>query len=96
MTPEERSLLERTYKIVQENNSILRSLRRSNRYSLVFKVVYWGVIIVVSLGAYFAIQPYFQSVVNAYSAIQGDATTSHTILDSLKGYFAPISTSTIK
>ena len=85
MTPEERSMLERTYKIVQENNTILRSLRRSNRLSTVVKAVYWVVIIGASFGAYYAIQPYFNTLLSLYGTVQSDATSAHTTLDSLQG-----------
>ncbi|MDE1974950.1 MAG: hypothetical protein KGI49_00330 [Patescibacteria group bacterium] len=59
MTPEERALLERTAASVEENNKILRGLRRSNRTAIIMRVVYWIVIIVLSFGAYYLIQPYF-------------------------------------
>ncbi len=58
MTPEEKSLLERTYKFSEENNVILKSLRRSHRLSLIGKSIYWFVIIGLSIGAFYFIQPY--------------------------------------
>ena len=58
MTPEERSLLERTYKIAEENNAILKSIRRSARVGTAMRVLYWAVIIVTGFGAYYFIQPY--------------------------------------
>ena len=71
MTPEERSLLERTHKLVEENNEILRSIRRSTRFSLALKITYWAVIIAVSFGAYYFIQPYLETMLGAYSQVQG-------------------------
>lgn len=71
MTPEERSLLERTYKLAEENNEILRSIRRSTRVSMVFRVLYWVVIIIVSFGAYYFIQPYIDMMLGAYKQVQG-------------------------
>ncbi|MCL5781896.1 MAG: hypothetical protein M1459_00880 [Patescibacteria group bacterium] len=58
MTPEERSLLERTCSLAAENNEILRAIRRSNRISTAMRVGYWVVIIALSFGAYYLIQPY--------------------------------------
>ncbi len=58
MTPEEKELLERTYKLVEENNSILISIRRGNRISTAMRVIYWLVILGFSFGAYYLIQPY--------------------------------------
>jgi hypothetical protein len=60
MTPEERSLLERTASLVEENNKILISLRRSGRWSLAMRIGYWAIIIVLSFGAFYFIQPYVQ------------------------------------
>lgn len=63
MTPEEKSLLERTHKLAEENNSILRGIRRSNRWSTLFRVIYWLVLVGLGLGAYYALQPYLMSAV---------------------------------
>ncbi|MFA6315035.1 MAG: hypothetical protein WC648_01540 [Candidatus Paceibacterota bacterium] len=67
MTPEEKSLLERTYKMSEENNAILRKMRRANRYAIIFRVLYWVVIIGLGLGAYYAIQPYVMSMTDIIS-----------------------------
>jgi len=71
MTPEERSLLERTHKLAEENNEILHSIRRSNRFSTVMRVSYWVLIIVFSFGAYYFIQPYLETMLGAYGQVQG-------------------------
>jgi hypothetical protein len=60
MSPEERSLLERTYKMVEENNNILLSIRRNARIGTAMKFIYWAVIIGLSFGAYYFIQPYIE------------------------------------
>jgi len=63
MTPEEKSLLQRTYKMAEENNEILRKMRRSGRIAAVMRTIYWIVIIGVTLGAYYYLQPYLNSMV---------------------------------
>ncbi len=65
MNPEERSLLERTYKLAEENNTILRSIRRSTRIGNVIKFIYWAIILGLSFGAYYFIQPYVQFMMGA-------------------------------
>lgn len=60
MSPEEKSLLERTYKMAEENNTILRSIRRTARIGTVMKVLYWTVIIGLSVGAFYFLQPYLE------------------------------------
>jgi hypothetical protein len=78
MTPEERSLLERTHKLAEENNEILRSIRRSNRISIAMRLLYWVVIIGISLGAFYLIQPYIEAVTGAYQSISGVTPTDGT------------------
>jgi hypothetical protein len=71
MTPEEKSLLERTYKLAEENNEILRKMRRTSRYALIARVVYWGVILLLSFGAFYFIQPYITSLMGATDSAGG-------------------------
>jgi hypothetical protein len=58
MTPEDRALLQNTYKLAEENNELLRKMRRSQRFSRIMTILYWGLIIVISIGSYYAILPY--------------------------------------
>ncbi len=76
MTPEERSLLERTASLTEENNKMLRSIRRSGRISLGMRIGYWVVIILLSLGAYWVIQPLVQSMTSVLG--NGSANTEDT------------------
>lgn len=62
MSPEELSLLEKTYKMVEENNTILLSIRRNARIGTTMKIIYWTVIIGLSFGAYYFIQPFLQAI----------------------------------
>lgn len=71
MTPEERSLLERTHKLAEENNNMLRSIRRSTRFGTIMRVLYWVIILALSFGAYYFIQPYLQTMLGAYGQLQG-------------------------
>jgi hypothetical protein len=65
MTPEEKSLLERTHKLAEENNEILHSIRRTNRFAVIARVVYWVVILLIGFGAFYFIQPYFTALMGA-------------------------------
>ena len=87
MTPEEKSLLERTYKLAEENNAILHGLRRSARWSIVFKSIYWIVIIGLSVGALYTIQPYLNIMTGALGSItnlSGNFNTAGSAAESLK------------
>ncbi len=72
MNPDERQLLERTNKLAEENNKILKSLRTAHRWSAFFNFIYWVVIIGVAVGAFYFLQPYVNTLLKAYSSIQSD------------------------
>jgi hypothetical protein len=78
MTPEEHSIIERTLKLTEENNKILRSIRAENRLSMIMRIIYWVIILGISFGAYYLIQPYIDGVLGAYGDLQGG-------LESLQG-----------
>lgn len=76
MTPEEKNLLERTLKLAEENNALLLGLRRSNRISTAMRVAYWVVIIALSFGAFYLIQPYLTFLTGLTGESSADGTTS--------------------
>ena len=84
MTPEERSLLERTHKLAEENNEILRGIRRSNRISVIFRVAYWVIILAISFGAFYFIQPYIESLTGAYGQIQQEYGSTQGAISSFR------------
>jgi len=84
MNPEEKALLEKTYELSKENNKILKSVRRSNRWSAFFKVFYWMIIISISIGAFYYIQPYIDTFMNTYQSIKGDIDNVKSAVDSIQ------------
>ena len=72
MSPEERKLLERAVALSEENNDILRSVRRSMRLSNFMSLLYWVFIIGSAVGAFYLIQPYLDAI----SGISGGAKSS--------------------
>ena len=68
MEPEEKKKLERVLALSEENNKILKSLLRNMRWGRLFRVIYWGVIIAASIGAFYYFQPYLDGALNAYSS----------------------------
>lgn len=72
MTPEERQLLIQTSRLVEENNKILRKMHRAALWGRIWYIFYWTVIIGLSVGAYFYVQPYVDTVKNGIVGIQSD------------------------
>ena len=89
MDPEIRKLLERTSELAEENNKILRSMRRSQRISSIIRFIYWAFIIGSAVGIYYLIQPYFTEVMEMYgsiSATQQKLNNTNSIEDLLKKF----------
>lgn len=70
MTPEERELLTHSIKLAEENNKILRGIRRSNRFSALLRIIYWTIIIVSAYSAYYFLQPYIDAGVKSYNSLK--------------------------
>ena len=86
MSPEERELLERTAELAKENNHMLHSIKRSMRFARIMSIVYWVFIIGSAVGAYYLIQPYLETVSQAYGGAKSSFGDFKSILDSFKQY----------
>ena len=84
MTPDERSLLERTAALTEENNAILKKMRRSSRWTMAFQISYWAVIILLTFGAFYFIQPYINSLTGALGSGNGSGTGTTSYSQELK------------
>ena len=84
MSPEEHELLRRSIALAEENNDILRDIRRSMRLARLMTFIYWLVIIGASVGAYYFVQPYLQQVINVYGGAKSNIDSVGKILDTLK------------
>ncbi len=58
MTPEEKHLLDRVAKLSEENNDLLRGIRRTTRLSFVWGVVKIGIFLVPFIVGYLYLEPY--------------------------------------
>lgn len=66
MNEDDRAALLKTYELVTENNKMLRAMRRSMWYGRLAKLAYLGVIIALSLMAYYVLQPYLDEAKSLY------------------------------
>jgi alpha-galactosidase len=82
MSPEERQLLEKTYSLAKENNSLLKSMRNHARLGTAMRVLYWVVIIAISLGAYYFIEPYLKVLTGLSSQVTN--VNSNSLTESVK------------
>lgn len=59
MEPESKKLLEETYKLVEENNTMLKKIRHAQRIASFIRSIYWVIVIGLGIGAFYFVQPYF-------------------------------------
>ena len=72
MTPEERQILIQTHRMVEENSKLLRKMHRAALFGRIFHIMYWVIIIGLSVGAYYFVQPYVEQVQDVYGGLKGD------------------------
>jgi hypothetical protein len=85
-------IVEETRELARDNNKILHSIQRRDRLALIMKAVYWLVIIFITIGAFYYVQPYVDQLLKAYNGIidtqhKMAETTKGFNMDTLKGYF---------
>ncbi len=66
MEPEERRMLKRTMSLAEENNKILKKLQSARRWAAFVRVLYWLIIISVTLAIYYSIQPFIGNFTEMY------------------------------
>lgn len=63
--------LNKIQNMVEENRVLLKKINRRLAWGQAMKMFYWVVIIGVSVAGYYAVQPYFEQVTEAYQGLQG-------------------------
>jgi len=79
--------------LAEDNNKILHGMRRNARIARVWRIFYWLIILGTGVASYYYLQPYINSMTQAYKNIQAaqDKVGSFDI-DSFKNYFSGGST----
>jgi len=83
MTPEERQLLIQTNRLVEENHAMLRKMRRAALWTRAWHLLYWLIIVGISVGAYFYVQPYVEKLQDIYGGIAGDVDAVQSVAEQL-------------
>jgi hypothetical protein len=71
MDEEVKKMIEESLTLNRESNAILKGIRRAQRRAEIMKVIYWIIILGITFGAYYFIQPYIESLMGYYSTIAG-------------------------
>ncbi len=70
MGPEEKMLLERTFRLSEENNHILRKMRRAARWAILWGFIKTAVIVVPLVVGYFYLEPFFKQAMTNYNDVR--------------------------
>ncbi|OHB18144.1 MAG: hypothetical protein A2544_02135 [Candidatus Zambryskibacteria bacterium RIFOXYD2_FULL_43_10] len=70
MNPEEKVLLERTLKLSEENNQILRKLQRRVRWAVLWGFIKIAIIIVPLVAGYLYLQPFLEQAMENYNGLR--------------------------
>ncbi len=70
-----KEILQKNLEASQESLSILKGMRRAQRWGAVAKVFKWALIIGISFGAYYYIEPYLNKMLDAYTQINATINT---------------------
>jgi len=62
MNPEERKLLQNTFNLAEENNKMLHKVRGVQKRQAFFSVLKWIIIIGITVGAFYFLEPYVQQL----------------------------------
>ncbi|AKM84239.1 TPA: hypothetical protein DCZ46_02725 [Candidatus Campbellbacteria bacterium] len=69
--PELQNLMRENLKVANENNELLHKIWRDVQYKRFLKFFYWGIIIAITFGAYYYIQPIIDSISENYGSLRG-------------------------
>jgi hypothetical protein len=69
-----KNMVQETLNIARENNNLLKKMRRSQRWGNISRIVYWLILIGISVGAFYYIQPYLEKAYSLYTEGLSDYT----------------------
>lgn len=71
---------------IEDNNVVLHKLYRMQRSAMIFRVVYWTLIILLSVGAFYFAQPLLDQFKGVYDfGDSADANTFKELINQYKG-----------
>lgn len=68
-------MMQENLALTKENNAILRKLLRAQKLANIYRVIYWIIIIALSAGAIYLVQPYINTLLGYYHAVTGSNLT---------------------
>jgi len=83
MDPQLQKLLSENLELAKENNELLHKLIRAQKAAMIYRVVYWAIIILSTVGALFFIKPMLSSLVGVYTGGASDGSNVSDVFKNL-------------
>lgn len=80
--------------LAEENNKILRGMRRNALISRLWHIFYWLLILGTGVASYYYLQPYINTLTDAYKSMQTTQQNISNFPQSIKDYFSGDTTPT--
>jgi hypothetical protein len=71
MDPESKKLLEETLELEKENNHMLHKIRNVQKWATFWSLFKVFLIIGITLGSFYFLEPYIDNVLNLYGSLSG-------------------------
>ncbi len=68
MDEDVKKLIEEDLKLNRENNVILKGIRGAQKRAMIYRFLYWILILGITFGAYYFVQPYVESLLGYYGS----------------------------
>jgi hypothetical protein len=69
--PESKKLLEDTFRLAEENNSMLHKVRSVQKWAAYWSWLRMLIIIGIALGSFYFLEPYFNKIITIWDSISG-------------------------
>lgn len=80
MIQENNELLKEVVELSRENHKRIKAIRAHIRQSFWARIIYWVLIVLVTAGAFYALKPMVDTVVNQYRSISTQINTTNDLL----------------
>jgi hypothetical protein len=71
MDPESKKLLEETFRLSEENNRMLKRIRKVQKWTTLLRVLYALIVVGIAVGAFYYLNPYVDGLLNIYTGMSG-------------------------
>ena len=86
MDPEDRDLLERTFKLARDNNRLLQSMSRASLFNALFRILAWGIVVIGALWIYLHyVGPTISNTTHTINQVQGASDAANSQLQGFRG-----------